>query len=115
MILFQSSEIPAATRRLYVVIVVFVLLAIIPCSLQAETVAEEAGKIAAAAKAGELFARMAEEQVGGKSSGQKQTDQIKQEIPEISRWLEPPSFSPDATQSISVLSGLRRRQEICLW
>lgn len=62
MILFQRSGIPAATRRLYVVIVVFVLLAIIPCSLQADTVAEEAEKIAAAAKAGELFARMAEEQ-----------------------------------------------------
>jgi hypothetical protein len=38
------------------------LLTLIPFSTQAETIAEEAEKITAAAKAGEMFARMAEEQ-----------------------------------------------------
>lgn len=59
---FQKSANPAVARTLYSIIVVFIMLFLIPAWLQADTVAEEAAKIAAAAKAGELFARMAEEQ-----------------------------------------------------
>jgi hypothetical protein len=58
----QKSANPAATRTLCLITVVFVLLILSPGSLQADTIAEEADKIAAAAKAGGLFAQMAEEQ-----------------------------------------------------
>jgi hypothetical protein len=58
----QKSANPAATRTLCLITVVFVLLILSPGSLQADTIAEEADKIAAAVKAGGLFAQMAEEQ-----------------------------------------------------
>ena len=59
---YQKSANPAATRTLYSIIVVFVMLTLIPGPLRADTVAEESEKIAAAAKAAELFAPMAEDQ-----------------------------------------------------
>ena len=59
---FQKSANPAATRSIWLILWIFVLLTLIPFSTQAETIAEEAEKITAAAKAGEMFARMAEEQ-----------------------------------------------------
>jgi hypothetical protein len=59
---FQKSANPTAARTLYSIIGVFIMLTLIPYSLQADRVAEEVGKITAAAKAGELFAGMAEEQ-----------------------------------------------------
>ena len=59
---FQKSADPAAARRLCSLIVVFIMLCLIPAALQADTVADEAQKIAAAAKAAGLFAQMAAEQ-----------------------------------------------------
>lgn len=64
---FQKSANPAATRSIWSTLWVFVLLALIPFSTQAETIAEEAQKITAAAKAGEMFARMTEEQKAAES------------------------------------------------
>lgn len=60
--LIQRSGVPAAARALFITIFVLVLLTLIPGSLQAETMAEEAQKIAQVAQAAKLFARMAEEQ-----------------------------------------------------
>jgi hypothetical protein len=60
--LIQKSGIFAAARRLCSITAVLVLLTLIPAWLQADTVAEEAQKIAAAAQAAGLFAQMAAEQ-----------------------------------------------------
>ena len=60
--LIQISGVPAATRAMAVATLVFVLLSLIPGSLQAETFSEETQKIAHAAQAATLFSRLAEEQ-----------------------------------------------------
>jgi len=59
---FQKSAIPAASRTICLITVVWVLLIVDPGSLQADTIAQDAEKIAVAAKAGRMFARMAGEQ-----------------------------------------------------
>jgi len=58
----QISGFTVAARTRCVAIFGLVFLALIPCSLRAETIAGQAQKIAASAKAAELFARLAEEQ-----------------------------------------------------
>ena len=60
--LIQGSGVPAATRTLLSTILVFVWLTLIPCTLQADTIAGHAEEIKAATNAAQLFARLAEEQ-----------------------------------------------------
>jgi hypothetical protein len=59
---FQKSAKPAVGRLLCLITGIFIMLCLFPAALQADTVAEEAEKIGAAAKAAGLFAQMAAEQ-----------------------------------------------------
>jgi len=59
---FQKFADPAAARTLCLITAVLVFPILIPGLLQADTVAEDAQKIAAAAKAAVVFAQMAAEQ-----------------------------------------------------
>jgi len=62
MILNQRPGIPVAAQILSFTILAFTWLTIIPGSLQADTIAEEAQKITAASNAASLFAQLAGEQ-----------------------------------------------------
>ena len=62
MILNQRSGIPVVAQILSFTILAFIWLTIIPGNLQADTIAEEAQKITATAKAASLFAQLAGEQ-----------------------------------------------------